>query len=215
VHSSSDDCTFSHYITAKHAHTNKYENILILEDDFIFEEDIYDKDNIDYIETFILSKLEGNNIKRYFLGCAPIILLPASLDCYHYKLLYGGAAQAVIHTKLSINTFINDYEINPKNIKGPDLYFVNNGDTYTYYKPLITQLFPETENRLTTWGKSDSLFSWLSNFGINILKLDKESNGFGIYLLYFLSKYMIFIICLIVYLIIYFIYKNNFRNLKD
>ena len=65
------DCTASHYMAAKHALISKYENILILEDDFIFFDDIYDPTIISEISNFIVD----NDIRSYFLGSFPFLML--------------------------------------------------------------------------------------------------------------------------------------------
>ena len=51
---------------------------------------------------------------------------------------------------------------------------------YIYYKPIITQTFPETENR-QNWGDRDSLGMKISVYIMNKLGMDKHPQpGFNI-----------------------------------
>ena len=50
---------------------------------------------------------------------------------------------------------IKDYNNNKEDIFGIDLRMFAMGKCYMYQEPLITQIFPETENKKTAWGNGD------------------------------------------------------------
>jgi hypothetical protein len=52
VNNATHDCTYSHIEAYIHAENNNFNNILILEDDFIFDEDLNDPTNIKHIYVF-------------------------------------------------------------------------------------------------------------------------------------------------------------------
>jgi hypothetical protein len=190
------DCCYSHYTACEHAHRHGYNNILILEDDFIFEKDIIDLNNTKSIEKFIL----GNDIQRYFLGCIPFMLVPSSLNLTHYKMINGGASHAVIHTKRGIETFLQDYRRDPKSLLQIDMYFAQN-EAYTFHKSLCTQMFPMTQNRSENWGDTETIKGKFFNWGINLLNLDKKTQP-GTDTMYGLAKSVPYLIILIIVVII-------------
>ena len=196
---SAADCAYSHYTAAKHALKANYNQILILEDDFIFERDLLDQYNLEKVNEFISTR----EFKRYFLGVVPFLLLPTLEPC-HWKILSGGAAQAIIHNKQGFGELIQDFEKDQNITLQIDIYLAARG-AYTFCKPLITQIFDLTENRQTSWGagKTGDFISW----GIETLKMDNESNGAGLEIFYFFGKYWILILILLV-IIVYFAVKH-------
>ena len=196
------DCCYSHYNACDHAHKHGYNNILVLEDDFIFEKDILDLNNIKSIEKFIL----GNDIQRYFLGCIPFMLVPSSLNLHHYKMINGGASHAVIHTKRGIEKFLQDYQQDPKSLLQIDMYFAQN-EAYTFHKSLCTQIFPMTQNRSENWGDAETIKGKFFNWGINLLNLDKKPQP-GTDIMYWLSKSVPYLIILIIVVIIFIVWKK-------
>ena len=68
-----------------------------------------------------------------------------------------------------------------------------------YYKPLITQTFPDTENKLTCWG-TGNLGNDIASLFINILNLDKKTQP--VQFLYFISKISVILIILLLVLVI-------------
>ena len=183
----------------KHAKINNYNNILILEDDYIFSNEIKNKKNINIIEKFIKNKINF----QYYLGCLPVIMYPQ--DFYNYKLLFGGTAHAVIYSK-----FNRELILNKNQTEMPD-WDVNNVSTYpcyTFYKPLCYQTFPITENQ-QNWKNIYNYYYYncIYDCGIYCLKLLKlniqPEPGFTIIYLFSKLLYLIFII-----FIIFLIYNN-------
>jgi len=191
-----------------------YENILVLEDDFIFSEEINKSNHLYNINSFLREKKNENMI--YSLGCLSWIQLPYNSHTNINMLSTG--THSVIYTKPARNNFLskNINEISDLDIF-QNLYW--NTRRYVYYKPLCYQLFPPTEN-------SDK---WPSFFGFNPIKnyikyseLDiRAENGFSNtymfakilgYLLLCFIVYFIIIICLIFYRNIK--KKNSFKFIR-
>jgi hypothetical protein len=176
----------------KDAKNKNYNNILILEDDFIFNDIIKDNSICNDVINFVNEKQKEKLIYR--LGCLPIIT-------YKYNtttrfLLVGSGAHAVIYSRKFI-----DYVLEQKQdtINDWDDYLNLNKNQYTYYKPLCYQLFPETEN-MNTW----SYFKLLNKFYIyvvRLLKLDKQTEP-GYSYFYMLSNYIPILIILLIVLIV-------------
>jgi len=197
VQNSEADCAFSHYIVCKHALANNYQKILILEDDFILEKSCLELSSTDISE---IKNYITNDIDHYFLGCTPIITVPTSWNLKHWNVLKGGTTHAMIHTHSGTKKIVEDYEKNPSQIGGIDMYIFGNHSCHMYYKPLITQTFPDTENKLTCWG-GGNLGNDIASLFINILNLDKKTQP-GYNFLYFISKISVILIILLLVLVI-------------
>jgi hypothetical protein len=162
-----------------------YNNILILEDDFIFSPQTT-KTDINRICKFINSKSDSF---VYKLGCIPYISLP--LNNYNY-ISFSSATHACIYSKLFIlETLKKSFYYDGWDHYASNLY------TYNYYKPICYQLFPMTENK-KEWGYEGSLI----NFIINILKLDKQCEP-GYSIIYTISK-IIGVLLIILFLFIFY-----------
>ena len=111
-----------------HANDNNYSNILILEDDFIFDNKIFDQHISDRINEFIDN--QNNKVFSYSLGCTPFLLFPVSL--YTHKVFKGGAAHAIIYTKDIREEILNS---NTNKIFDWD-YKIHKYNFYCYYKPI-------------------------------------------------------------------------------
>jgi hypothetical protein len=197
----------------KHANKMNYNNILILEDDFIFSEKINENYHINNINDFINS----NNYKPfiYLLGCEPFFLMPYN---YHtYRGLITGGMQAVIYNSQMRNLILQH---NQQNIKNHDEYFNLHFYIYkyTYYIPLIYQLFPVTENH-SQWGAEfgENLFAkylmYIVVFLHKILKMDTQPEP-GHSIFYFLSKLIFIIILFVIIFIISKLVYNTFKYSK-
>ena len=192
----SEDLIDSYLQIFKHAKDRNYNNILILEDDFIFNESIYKKKVNNKINLFINNL---DNIFIYYLGCVPYIQIP--VDFNHNKIILAGTTHACIYSKkirdiiLKINkSIIIDWDIflNTQN-------FINR---YTYWKPLCYQLFPETEN-----SKNEKQIPIITNFKNSIkkyLNMDKQTEP-GYTLFYITSNLLLYIIIILIMMILYFI----------
>jgi len=133
----------------EHALKNKYNNILVLEDDFIFNPKILEKKHTNNICNFI------NNINNktfcYLLGCLPLFRIPSN---YNTSLVIGYAAQhSCIYSRKLYIKIIKDY-YDKKIVYSIDLYLAlyNNFNNYMYNVPLCYQLFITTDNSYN-WSK--------------------------------------------------------------
>ena len=181
------DCNINIF---KHAKSLNYNNILVLEDDFIFNKEIKNKTNINNINDFI----NTNHNFCYLLGCLPMFMIPYNFNTYQY--LISGGMHAVIYSKKYRNNILN---LNQKDIHDWDLYswkFIKN--RYCYYKPLCYQLFPHTENS-DYWGMN-TIFKYVMKYILvltrhlfKIFQLDKKPEpGFSYF--YFFGKILPLII---------------------
>jgi hypothetical protein len=189
----------------KDAKYNNYDNILILEDDFIFSEKIKNVSTRANISTFLNNHKNGD--LQYLLGCIPLIQVPCTLDCKHYRIVASLATHAVIYTKSNREKIL---QVDQINIVDWDKYSNFNNERFLYYEPLCYQLFPETENS-KQWGDNLflKLFFIIVKGFIPLFKLDTQVEP-GYSICYFLSKIILFFILFIIYKIL----KNVFIKTK-
>ena len=194
----------------KHANEKNYNNILILEDDFIFSPDIKQIDNLESINKFLNEKKNEEFI--YYLGCNPILIIPFSYDLKHYKSHKSLSMHSIVYSKKARTATLN------LNLKHWDV-IVENGiqNKYLYYIPICYQTYPDTENK-ASWSEKDNIvIGYLKNKIITTLQLDKTPEpGFSI--LYFIAKVIIpliilFAILFVAFLIFYLIKKNNLKKI--
>jgi hypothetical protein len=211
----------------QHAKTNGYGNILILEDDFIFSEDINSSSCIDDIHDFLQKIVNSspNQPIMYRLGCIPFIQIPSfhlydSVDFKHWTGMFMGT-HAVIYNREYCESILQYYEKNANTIQDWDI-FNNTGfaNSYTYYKPLCFQLFPPTDNSFW-WGFGHPITSFFGKLLFNIfqwLGLDKSVDP-GYSFFYGFSKIIALILFGIVMFIIFLFYRfarvNHRRNKKN
>jgi len=130
------------YITIfKHAQKNNYENILILEDDFIFSDKILSRKCVNDINHFLKNKHSDNFI--YLLGCLPIVLIPNDIELKHYINILSLGTHSVIYSRKMRDDFLSTRE--QYNIKDWDEEMLKQ-TRYSYHENLCYQLFPDTEN---------------------------------------------------------------------
>ena len=191
-----------------HAKLNNYNNILILEDDFIFDKNINDLLTINEIDSFLFNHKNDNFI--YYLGM--ITYLQISNIFYHTnKLIFSTGTHSCIYS----NKFINDIlKVDKKKIIDWDVYLNFNYTRYTYYKPLCYQIFLDTEN-FKSWHRNNTYLKYICNFQSfcrKILLLDVQVYP-GYEIMYYFSKIIfyvfIFLIFYIIYKIIYFYKKKK------
>jgi hypothetical protein len=195
-----NDC---YYNVFKHANKNNYKNILILEDDFMFDKYILTekgKKTIDSIGKFITT----NTYHLYTIGPTIHISYPVSIE--HHKSLLLHTSHSVIYSHLYIKHFIENYE-NNKVTKSFDEYW-NKFEIkkYKYYKAICYQIFYKTENTETWPFKNFALFM------SKLLKLDhKPQPGFSIanILFYIVSGIIFSLLLLIIVLLIVLIIRSK------
>lgn len=202
----------------KHAKNQNYNNILILEDDFMFNEKIKKES----IRNDICSFLNNNKDKdyQYFLGCVPSLRFPYTIDLKHFINICSLGMHAVIYTKKNRETLLN---VNQKDISDWDCYSFIHSRRYMYCEPLCYQLFPDTENS-KHWGTT-TYFLYISaqlvKKTFNIFKLDTQAEP-GYSFFYTFSTLFAFILLILILVIVYkiiniLIVKNKFKpktNLK-
>ena len=172
-------------------HAKQYNNILILEDDFIIHKDIYN--HVNNINNFVQDKSKF----IYRLGCIPLLLI--SHDDNNYRGISAGS-HAIIYSKSVRN------EIMDKNINDWDIFLNFHMLNYIYHKPIIYQLCPTTENS-KRWGEHNIILKILGYFLMTIIKilnLDKKVEP-GYSMMY------IFASCLYFLLLLFLLYKIIFK----
>jgi len=180
---------------------NKYKRILYLEDDFQLKEKIKEKDYKN-----IINFIQQKNPDVYGLGnCAFPTLI--SIFKAHEKVLFNflGLAHAIFYNRNYMYKCLEYYKENGENTM-PDIVTksIKNIEAYRYYKPLVYQTLPSTDNQKNSWNKTMGNFlSSISLFMIKLLKLDTRLEP-GYTIIYF-APYIIYII--IALMIIYIVYK--------
>jgi hypothetical protein len=202
-----DDLTDAFFQIFKHANETNYENILILEDDFILDSKIKNINHVNNINDFLIKKKDKSFI--YFLGCVPFLSFPSIYMKNTYNVLSSIGTHSVIYSKKYRENLIRDYnKINKKDyMKDWDsinnLYSVNK---FMYYTPICYQLFPETDNK-KSWGGSSTLSKISGYFAkaiIYVLGLYKNIEP-GYSIIYTISKILPIILLILFIAIIYMI----------
>ena len=182
------------FITAfKHAKEKNYNNILVLEDDFIFDDEIKDQE----VQMDISSFLQDHSNKSfvYILGCLPFIQIPYYYD--HNIALLRGGTHAIIYPLLFREKTLNTDQ---KTIYEWDIY-VNFSKQYMYKIPLCYQLIPMTENR-KNWFSAPIFREFCEFVLFYILKLDKNVEpGYSFFYNFFSYILIFLILCLILYIL--------------
>ena len=188
------------------AYLKNYENILILEDDFIFSQEIFNI-NVRYQIDNFLEKY--NNLTFcYYLGCLPYIQIKTFQ--YYNILLLSSGTHSVIYNKNFIEYIILQ---DKRKIIDWDVYLNQNYiKRFIYYKPICYQIFIETNN--SKYWYNPFYLADLIKLSHKYLEVNiKPEPGFSI--MYFFSC-LIFIIFLIIFLIfiLFLIIKFNKRLKK-
>jgi len=187
-----------------HSKNNNFNNILILEDDFIFNPIIKNKSIINEINLFLKKNVDKKIC--FNLGGIPILLYP-NINIYKniYKTLFCLTSHGILYNK-NIQNDILCKKTQDKN-KHWDEFLTKNYNIYIYKEPLCYQTFPKTDNQ-KYWSGSD-LNKYITLKIIKILKLDKQIQpGYKIiYNSLFFINYSIFIMLLII--ILYIVYKSK------
>lgn len=191
-----------------HANHNNFGNILILEDDFIFNKDIRKKYNIENINNFLESKSDEEF--TYSLGVVPILIYPL-FNNDTYKSIKSLTMHSVIYSKKLIRN-INNLDLSYKHWDVIIEKYTSN--RYLYSTPLCYQTFPETENK-KTWSEKDgnNIIFYIKDFVIKLLNLDKECEP-GFTILYIFAKFMLILFIIILLLFLYYIFFSKIKVKK-
>ena len=141
----------------KDAQKNNYNNILILEDDFIISERILEQKIIKDLEEKVNSYKNKNLLLK--LGCIPFLSYEGRLNDNFKRILISLGTHAIIYNKNSINKILQELSLTDYDVVINMIFMT---EQIMYKIPLIYQIFPDTENR-KNWGKDDN---FLINFGI-------------------------------------------------
>jgi len=186
------------YIYAlNHAKENNYENILILEDDFIFYEKIKESKHVEIIKNFLIENKNKN--VNYLLGCIPYIQIP--LGGYS-RVLKSIGTHAVIYNKNTINKLLD----NKDKLRDWDIDISIYSTKYMHYIPLCYQLITETENYNIWCDKKKGFRKYRCNSVKSVYKtlnLDKSVKSYMFF--YNASKILFFIFAISVSIAILFI----------
>jgi hypothetical protein len=181
----------------KHANENNYNNILILEDDFIFSEKIKNIEHQTNINNTI-NKL-GDADFIYYLGCIPFLMIPYNGNTNRVKPF--GAAHSIIYSK---KYRIKILKIDQKTICDWDGLSMRYNNSFIYYIPLCYQIFCETENQ-KQWLISPllmKLYKWV----LKTTCLDTKPEP-GTTFFYSTAKLLFLVILIILFILFYLIYK--------
>jgi len=172
-------------------HAKNKNNILILEDDFMFDNKILDPFHQKNINNFIHKK----NDFIFYIGSLPIILLP-----YDYYTYVGNTTgtHSVIYSKKMRENILHDETVK----HDWDLYINFKSNRYIYYTPLCYQLFPETDNS-KHWGDHKIInFAFIIKFFLKLVNLDKSTTAYSYF--YFVSKLWILLFLFIIWILLTF-----------
>jgi hypothetical protein len=189
----------------KDSNEKGYKNILILEDDFIFTEKIYQSNHLTNINDFLNQKKEEKFL--YYLGCLLWLQLPYNehtvlnlISTGSHSIIYSYSARQDLLEKKKIPIY--DWDIYNNLFTG--------NTRYVYKEPLCYQLCPITENskHWKTFFNID-----LSRMYINYAQLDvKIENGYSN--TYIFSKILGYILIILFLLLLFFTGKYLFKMLK-
>ena len=201
------DLIDANYEIFKHANQQGYQSILVLEDDFLFDEKLNPNHPesttiVKNITKFIQSW--GDDIPLlYYLGTLPLIQCPWGLLPHNIVFLSSGT-HAVIYNRAFRKMLLNE---DSTKIKDFDIHMNEFlGMRFSYITPLCYQLFPQTENS-NYWGYQHPIMKFLSKIFLNmnmyLFGLDKKIEpGYSFYNTF--SKVLFFFL---VFLVGFFLWK--------
>ena len=152
------DLTDAFLQSFKHAETQDYNNILILEDDYLFKQTPTLQESCNDIDNYINTL--GTKKFIYYLGCVPYLQSTGFTN--HNNLYLSSGTHACIYSKELRNHILQDY-VQTDIIDWDVFHIMNlwNYPKYIYYKPLCCQIYQVTENSK----------HWYNPFGMsNVIK---------------------------------------------
>ena len=153
VNTSSKDLIDAFFIVFKDARAKKYQNILILEDDFQFNSIIKEDSRVHgkNIDQFLADNISESFI--YYLGA--LTYLQSGFFETSPRLNLSTGTHACIYSKKCIDYFLD--KVNQESLEDWDIC-LNFGviPRYKYYMPLCYQTFPDTENS-KNWHRDSTL----------------------------------------------------------
>jgi hypothetical protein len=197
INNTYNDLSHAYLNAFKNAIKNKYQNILILEDDAIFSPEYYNACNLKIVNEFI-PKLNSNHFV-FALGLVPWLSL-----YYSYGIRRSIMASGTHATIFPISV-INSIVHNCNSMSDIDVYVNSRCVRYFYNYPLVMQTFPETENSkhwCKDFGFVGSIMRYIIISLIWLFALDKRPEP-GTTYIYTLNKilYDVLIPLLIMYIL--------------
>lgn len=204
------DLKDAYFTVMKHSINKGYNNIIILEDDFILTPDIKNP--------FIIADLKYHmdihkNIPYYYnLGPLPLLFYPKFnlKNNSHYGLFSVGSSAIIYNKKIQFDILKKQNT----EIKHWDFFLSVNYKNSFYNIPLTYQIYEKTENQ-TFWTCNDInnyICKKCNNIIVNFLKLfnlDKNSKDGHDSFYYFIFSLNYILLLIILILLIYFIWKFN------
>jgi hypothetical protein len=202
------DITHTYFTIIEHSIKNNYNNILILEDDFIFNSNIKNPRILNELCDFF--KNSPNIPFFYNLGAFPLLFYPNFTFNNTYEGYFILTAHAIIYNKkiqLDLIKYKND------DIKHWDFFITEKYKSYFYKYPLCYQTFRESSNQ-QYWlcnTKNSIVCSFLNymvnKFFKNMYLHEKPEPGFYImYSIFFVIHYiLIFLVICLLWVICYYI----------
>jgi hypothetical protein len=196
-----------------HSLKENYNNILILEDDFIFDPKIKNKLILNQIKNFFYNFNKLKIPVTFNLGPIPVLIYSPYFENINknkdiYRCNFCGTSHAIIYNKKIQKKILEYYKNNNNNIeiRHWDWFLTGKYKMYFYKNPLAYQLLNETENQ-KNWGFDPSQHNTLrykidryfTKKYLSIFKLD--SNPIYGFNLHFKVSYIIHIIIYILLLL--------------
>jgi hypothetical protein len=211
IDTSVKDLIDAFYTIFIHAREKKYNNILILEDDFIFDEKINENNNhSEKIDEFIENNKE--TIFLYYLGS--ITWMQTYFNEYNNRLILSTGTHACIYSKKTREYILDNIE--QKSVCDWDVFLNTNFiNRFKYFIPLCYQTFPDTENS-KHWHRGSYLLYIIVFIQRSLFKYLNLSNdvepGFSVFEVESRFIFWIFII-IILYIILFFV-RNNLYSIQ-
>jgi hypothetical protein len=207
------DITDCNLHTISHSLQNNYDQILILEDDFIYSDKVKDSNIIHEIKSFLDEKKD--NTLYYNLGTIPLLFYPNINPYSVYKNTVRGFFCMSAHANIYPKKIRIDMMNKVDSIYGYwDTLLTTNYENYFCKCPVFYQTYPQTDNQMN-WVSTNSKiindfsFYFIKNMMI-VLGLDKKPEP-GMTIVYhslFFFNYLCVI--LIIFIIVYlFLSLNN------
>jgi hypothetical protein len=200
------DLVDAFYTIFNDSREKKYNNILILEDDFIFDEKIKDKQHSESICKFI----DNNNNFIYYLGAITVIQ-PYFFE-QHNRVALSGGCHSIIYSKGFTDYLLDNVE--QKTVDDWDVFLnLTFYNRYKYHEPLCYQPFPETENS-KCWHFpliNSNFYYRLLRIIIKILNLDTDPK-FGFHFIEIFSRILFWLI-IFIFICILLVIFNYIKNI--
>lgn len=202
----------------RHAIQKGYNNILILEDDFIVNKIIRNKDIIEDICSFVKMKEKENETFIYYPGGIPILSIPTDYNFNHYKPYFIAGTHCAIFSNKTMRYILDNYLTYAKSYTLWDLHLSSDNkiNKYHYKSPLCYQIFPVTDNqiqwRMVSNPFLNKIIIKIYIFLIHLINIHKEPEpGFTIIYSFSILLFYFIIFVLIILLHKCFNYCKNYK----